>query len=663
MAKIGIDFGSFQSVVATRSVSGNTNICVNDVSNRATPTMVALEHRRLLIGEECETRINSNLKQSVTHLVESLLDVHPDALWELENGAIPMEFNCKKIHVHVDELLAMYLEKLVSFAQLDDKRVSIALPDWYTQEHVDVVHRAATLANLQSTSYVRHSDALCAQYQKKGHSGTILLIDVGFGQTTCVYASIAEDVEIIRREAIRVGTKNLIEALARLCIARAHDKYKQEVTLRSKMGFRLRQACQKALKQLSMSPTADIQLECWLDDDIDFAIDVTRENLADAAQADLEQIAELIKRIKGDDTAKVEIVGGGSRAFVVKKLIASVTGVTMDDLGQGLDGSSAVASGACCCAEKSFSAWTPAEPTDLDAKRKQIEEIQDINGIELSRLEKMNALEGYIYEARDWCTGKDKDLLNCDESLPYLESAADWFRDNCGDDVPEATYVEKLDDIKSNMESWGEAFFTKKAEEKQKVEQELEELQKVTDTKEKEDHDYRKLPKAERIRMAAKNRQEGNEMFKAANLAEALIRYQKAQSHLSKLTDEELSPEQKTEKNTILVSCHLNSAQCYLKGAQETESADKEKALQIYKKAKASCNAALEIDDVNVKALFRRATALEKLGDFDSAMTDLTLGLKVDPENAELKKSEARVQRAIDQEKKKAKKMYGKMFG
>eukprot|EP00397_Hematodinium_sp_SG-2012_P006722 GEMP01006758.1.p1 GENE.GEMP01006758.1~~GEMP01006758.1.p1 ORF type:complete len:668 (-),score=178.07 GEMP01006758.1:1628-3631(-) len=667
MAKVGIDLGSFHSVVAKRSENGGVaEICVNDLSNRSTPTMVGLEKRRILVGEECEMRITSNLKQSATHLVESMgaSEAPAEALWELEDGAIPMIFNDEEIRIHPDELMALYLQQLVSFArQSEDVAKTIAVPDWYVQEQVDVVHRAVILAKIQNVSYVRHSDALCAQYLKNGNTGSVLIVDVGFAQTTCTFATLGEDVEIERRETIKVGVNNLIDALAKLIIARVQEKHKQEVSMRSRKGFRLRQACQKALKQLSMLPVAEFHLECWLDDDVDFTMELTRDQLSEAAETELHQIQELITRIKGEDEVKVEIVGGGARAFVVQEIIANVTGVAIDNLGKGLDGSSAVASGACCCAEKNYSTFTSKEPEELELEQKlnNLKKIQEVDQKEVARLRAMNALEAYMYEAKDWCTGKYKDLMNHTETIPYLDSVSDWYLDNDMDTTEENVYTEKLEEVQAYLKEKCAAFFEKKETEKLKFEKELEELQKTTDAKEKDDHDYRQLPKTERLRMAEKNRLEGNDMFKATNYQEAIIRYQKAQSHLAKMFD--MSPEEKEEMNKILLSCHLNTAQCYLKGAQEVEKSDKDKAEQIYRKVKTACNSALEVDPTNVKALFRRAIALEKIGDVDAARVDIAVALKVDPDNLELKQSEARVKRAIELQKSKAKKMYGKMFG
>merc|ERR1711934_939537 len=130
-----------------------------------------------------------------------------------------------------------------------------------------------------------------------------------------------------------------------------------------------------------------------------------------------------------------------------------------------------------------------------------------------------------------------------------------------------------------------------------------------------DDKDDRKVAKSERIKMASKNKEEGNTVFKAGNLEDAAARYQRALQHLKKFHMLDLSDEDKAEGDAIFLSVQLNLAQVYLKLAAQTEKdAGKDKAEAVYVKAKAAAEEALTIDKENIKALFRKATAMEKLG-------------------------------------------------
>uniref|UniRef100_A0A8V5HHW5 Uncharacterized protein n=1 Tax=Melopsittacus undulatus TaxID=13146 RepID=A0A8V5HHW5_MELUD len=104
----------------------------------------------------------------------------------------------------------------------------------------------------------------------------------------------------------------------------------------------------------------------------------------------------------------------------------------------------------------------------------------------------------------------------------------------------------------------------------------------------------------------AQLRERGNAHFQAGDHAAALAAYTEALS----LCD--AGPER-----AVL---HRNRAACYLK-------------LEDYTKAEADASKAIEADGRDVKALFRRSQALQRLGRLDQAVTDLQRCLSLEPKN------------------------------
>merc|ERR1712230_208129 len=103
---------------------------------------------------------------------------------------------------------------------------------------------------------------------------------------------------------------------------------------------------------------------------------------------------------------------------------------------------------------------------------------------------------------------------------------------------------------------------------------------------------------------------------------------------------------------------------CYMKAAAPLEEKEGKNASEpFYKKAKTACDDAIDKNDANVKAYWRRAVCYEKFGEFDKALKDVKLGLDHDAENGELQKLQDRLNRLKAHQEAKAKKMYGKMFG
>jgi len=172
--------------------------------------------------------------------------------------------------------------------------------------------------------------------------------------------------------------------------------------------------------------------------------------------------------------------------------------------------------------------------------------------------------------------------------------------------------------------------------------------QKEAEGGEDEDHDFRKLKMADRMRLVTKNKEEGTELFKGGNIRPAAARYQKALTHAAKFFD--LSPEDKEEVNQVKLSIFLNLTQCYLK-------------LENYDNAIRYSTDALEISPTSVKAYFRRSAAYEAKKDYDKAFEDIKKASEHSPtEDKAVVKAVERVNRLIQKEKEKEKKMWGKAF-
>ncbi|XP_029917656.1 peptidyl-prolyl cis-trans isomerase D [Myripristis murdjan] len=141
----------------------------------------------------------------------------------------------------------------------------------------------------------------------------------------------------------------------------------------------------------------------------------------------------------------------------------------------------------------------------------------------------------------------------------------------------------------------------------------------------------------------------GNNFFKNQDWQSAVKKYSKAIRYLEtsgELLDEE-EAQQKLEPTAL--SCILNTAACKLK-------------MQLWQDALDSCNEALELNQANTKALFRRAQAWQGLKEYNKAMTDLKKAQELAPEDKAISNEMKRVQLKVKEEKEKEKKIYAKMF-
>lgn len=344
----------------------------------------------------------------------------------------------------------------------------------------------------------------------------------------------------------------------------------------------------------------------------------------------------------------------------------------------GVDGASGVATGAAAWAAgykltPALSLDTKSSPDDeLATIREQESKIASVHKVEVARLEKRNTLESYVYQVRDWISGKDGQLLNPDVVSPFLDKMVLWFEDADFAEEPTSleVYTEKMQETEDFVKKEGAAYFEKKAKDREEQEKALEQAAAEERERRKElgidfDKDERVMKKEDRIRLAAKNKDEGNDMFKAQKFDDAIRRYKKAIEHVSRPeVVSNMTPDEAEESNKIKVSCHLNSAQCFIKAADTaSQEGGKNASEPFYKKARTSCDDVLELDDKNLKAFFRRSTCWEKLGELENAMKDIKKGLVVSPDDADFKKAQDRLEKLLKKQKEGQKKVFSKMFG
>jgi len=255
---------------------------------------------------------------------------------------------------------------------------------------------------------------------------------------------------------------------------------------------------------------------------------------------------------------------------------------------------------------------------------------------------------------------------------PALDKVLLWFEDAEMAEEPTSleVYTAKLQETEDMVKQEGKEFFEKQDRNREESERALakaaeEERQRRKDLGMDADKDDRHMKKEDRLRLAAKNKDEGNDMFKAQKFDDAIRRYKKAIDHVSRPeVTSNMTPDEAEEARKIKVSCHLNSAQCYIKAADTAmASGGKNAAEPFYKKAKNSCDDVIELDAENIKATFRRSLCWEKIGELDNAMKDIRQGLKLQPEDADLKKSRDRLEKMLQKQKEGQKKVFSKMFG
>ncbi|XWS22305.1 hypothetical protein CRYUN_Cryun29cG0022400 [Craigia yunnanensis] len=170
------------------------------------------------------------------------------------------------------------------------------------------------------------------------------------------------------------------------------------------------------------------------------------------------------------------------------------------------------------------------------------------------------------------------------------------------------------------------------------------EVEMVSFVKEKESWE---MNTQEKIEAAGKKKGGGNALFKACRYERASKRYEKAAKFIE--YDSSFNDEEKQQAKLLKVTCNLNNAACKLK-------------LKDYKQAENLCTTVLELDDRNVKALYRRAQAYIQLVDLDLAEADIKRALEIDPDNRDVKLEYRVLKEKIREYNKRDAQFYGNIF-
>ena len=289
-----------------------------------------------------------------------------------------------------------------------------------------------------------------------------------------------------------------------------------------------------------------------------------------------------------------------------------------------------------------------------------------ITEIELQKQDQMaidvndvrNMIEASIFKWRSAIdSSKHKAKIDSTTLTPVLNEAEEFLYSDALYDVPSVVLPllkAKLEELEKVIEPATAAFVAIELEEKRAIEKELEAAEaaeaaeKAANGEEDQDHDTRKLKKADRMRLVMKNKEEGTELFKGTNWRPAAARYHKALTHAAKFFD--LKPDDEAEVKNIKLSLYLNLAMCYIK-------------MESWDRVTENCKHALDLEPKSAKALFRRSQASEARKDYTSALEDLKLAKEYAPEDAGITKAEVRINKLIAKEKAKEKKMYGNIFG
>ncbi|KAJ7621125.1 heat shock protein 70 family [Roridomyces roridus] len=352
MAVVGIDFGSLHSKIGVARHRG-IDIITNEVSNRATPSLVAFGPKQRSIGESAKTQETSNFKNTVGSLKRLIGRTLADPeVQEIEKkflnaalvdvqGSVGVEVNYvgERQSFSATQLVAMYLGKLRDIAANELKTgvtdVVIAVPGWYTDLQRRALLDAAAIAGLNPLRLINDTTAVALGYgitksdlPEPENPRHVVFVDVGHSSLSASVVAYSKGQLVVKSAAYdrNLGGRDIDYALVRHFSEEFTTKYKIDVLSNPKATFRLAAACEKLKKVLSANAESPLNVESIMND-VDATSKLSREEMEGLVSGVLDRIVAPLQRVLADsgltldEIDAVELVGGSTRVPAVRARI------------------------------------------------------------------------------------------------------------------------------------------------------------------------------------------------------------------------------------------------------------------------------------------------------------------------------------------------------
>uniref|UniRef100_A0A1D1Y0R5 Heat shock protein Hsp88 n=1 Tax=Anthurium amnicola TaxID=1678845 RepID=A0A1D1Y0R5_9ARAE len=358
MSVVGIDFGNLNSKIAVARNRGIDVIC-NEVSNRATPSLVSFGPKQRYLGEAAKTQEISNFKNTVGSLKRLAGRTFQDKeIQEIEKEYINAELVNEKGQLGVKvqylgeqrvftstQLIAMYFTKLKEIASVELKipvsDVVISVPGWFTDIQRRSILDAAEIAGFNCLRLMNDTTASALGYgitktdlpEDKDKPRNVVFADIGHSCYSVTVVSFVKGQLTVRSTAYdrHFGGRDFDQLLVNHFAEIFKEKNKIDVKSNPKALFRLRTAVEKLKKVLSANNQSPLNVESIMND-IDVSSIISRQEFEELAENLLSRVENPLKQalqesgLKLEEIHSVEVIGGSTRIPSIKERIAKFFG-------------------------------------------------------------------------------------------------------------------------------------------------------------------------------------------------------------------------------------------------------------------------------------------------------------------------------------------------
>ena len=325
---IGIDLGTTNSCVAVME-GGKPTVIANQEGARTTPSVVAFtKNGERLIGEPAK-------RQAVTNAEKTISSIKRDM--GTDNGRV---IDGKKYSPQ--QISAMILQKLKSDAEnyLGESvtEAVITVPAYFNDAQRQATKDAGKIAGLDVKRIINEPTAAALAYGLDNENEQkIMVYDLGGGTFDVSVIEIGEGVIEVLATAgnNRLGGDDFDQKVVDWMLAEFKKKEGVDLSTDKMALQRLREAAEKAKKELSSATTTNINLPfitATSEGPKHFDMDLTRAKFDELTHDLVEKTAEPVQRALSDagltagELSKVLLVGGSTRVPAVQDKVKALTG-------------------------------------------------------------------------------------------------------------------------------------------------------------------------------------------------------------------------------------------------------------------------------------------------------------------------------------------------
>nr|AXS58610.1 heat shock protein 88 homeolog p [Epichloe coenophiala] len=360
MSVVGVNFGTLKTVTAVARNRG-VDVITNEVSNRATPSMVGFGPKCRYLGEAAKTQEITNLKNTVSCLKRlagrSFND--PDIKIEQQfvtaplvdiNGQVGAEVNYlgKTEKFSSTQLVAMYLSKIKQTAanelRLPVSELCMSVPAWFSDTQRRALLDAAEIAGLKVLRLINDTTAAALGWgitkldlpAPEEKPRRVCFVDIGHSSYTCSVVEFKKGELAVKSTAWdrNFGGRDFDKALVDHLAKEFKEKFKVDIYTHGRAMARTIAAAEKTKKILSANQQAPVNIESLMND-VDVSAMITRQDFEAMIEPILARTHEPLEqalaqaKLTKDDIDVIEIVGGGSRLPALKERIQAFFGRTL----------------------------------------------------------------------------------------------------------------------------------------------------------------------------------------------------------------------------------------------------------------------------------------------------------------------------------------------